>query len=217
MAAPPSPPSQRIRCLSYEVVVGPSALDELGLDIAPGGRLGFTRGTTVVVVTDTTVWRLHGARLSDALSRAGVPMPLLVRQLPPGEGAKSREEKAAIEDWMLGAGCLRDTLVVAFGGGVVGDLAGFVAATYMRGVACVQVPTTLLAAVDSSVGGKTGLDTPAGKNLVGAFWQPRGVRRRLYRRRSGSGRWRRRSKGVRQRTRRRQLSWGGCLPWKVAR
>ena len=92
-----------------------------------------------------------------------------------GEQRKTRDTWAAITDWMLSAGCGRDTTVVALGGGVVGDVAGFVAATFMRGVPVVQVPTSLLAMVDASVGGKTGVDTPAGKNLVGAFHQPAAV------------------------------------------
>ena len=83
--------------------------------------------------------------------------------------------KAEIEDWMIAEGCLRNTLVIGFGGGVVGDLAGYVAATFMRGVAFVQVPTTLLAMVDSSIGGKTAIDVPGGKNLVGAFKQPKAI------------------------------------------
>ena len=89
-----------------------------------------------------------------------------------GELSKCREVKAHIEDTMLRSGCDRHSVVVALGGGVVGDLGGFVAATYMRGIRFVQVPTSLLAMVDSSIGGKTGIDTPAGKNLVGAFHRP---------------------------------------------
>src|SRR6202000_3274968 len=85
---------------------------------------------------------------------------------------KTRSTKAAGEDWMLSQGCTRDTVIIALGGGVMGDMIGFVAATYMRGVRFVQIPTTLLAMVDSSVGGKTAIDVPAGKNLVGAFWPP---------------------------------------------
>jgi 3-dehydroquinate synthase len=93
-------------------------------------------------------------------------------EFPAGEGSKTRETWRAISDQMLDAGLGRDAAVVALGGGVAGDLAGFVAATYLRGVPCVQVPTSLLAMIDSSVGGKTGVDTDYGKNLVGAFHQP---------------------------------------------
>ncbi|KAJ5676826.1 uncharacterized protein N7477_002459 [Penicillium maclennaniae] len=99
---------------------------------------------------------------------------LLVYNAAPGESSKSRSTKADIEDWMLSQSppCGRDTVVIALGGGVIGDLTGFIAATYMRGVRYVQVPTTLLAMVDSSIGGKTAIDTPLGKNLIGAIWQP---------------------------------------------
>jgi pentafunctional AROM polypeptide len=100
---------------------------------------------------------------------------LLTHAVPPGEASKSRETKAEIEDWMLSQQCTRDTVVVALGGGVIGDMVGYVAATFMRGVRFVQVPTTLLAMVDSSIGGKTAIDTPMGKNLIGAFWQPKRV------------------------------------------
>merc|ERR1740121_3406349 len=94
-------------------------------------------------------------------------------EIPAGEPSKSREVKSAIEDFMLEHRCTRDTVVVALGGGVVGDLSGFLAATYMRGVPVVQIPTSVMAMVDSSVGGKTAINVPAGKNLVGAFHQPR--------------------------------------------
>jgi len=97
---------------------------------------------------------------------------VVTRSIGAGEERKTRETWATLTDWMLATGCGRDTTVVALGGGVVGDLAGFVAATFMRGVPVVQVPTTLLAMVDAAIGGKTGVDTPAGKNLVGAFHQP---------------------------------------------
>lgn len=95
--------------------------------------------------------------------------------LQPGEASKTRETKAQIEDFMLTQKCTRDTVILAIGGGVIGDMVGFVASTFMRGVRFVQIPTSLLAMVDSSIGGKTGVDTPAGKNLIGAFWQPERV------------------------------------------
>ena len=100
---------------------------------------------------------------------------VLIKALEPGEVTKNRKTKEMVEDWMLESRCLRSTCVLALGGGVIGDFAGFVAATFMRGVPVVQLPTSLLAMVDSSIGGKTGLDVPAGKNLVGAFWQPKAV------------------------------------------
>ncbi len=97
---------------------------------------------------------------------------LVYDQVKPGETSKSRKTKAQIEDWLLQQGCTRDTVILALGGGIIGDLIGFVAATYMRGVRFCQIPTSLLAMVDSSIGGKTAIDTPLGKNLIGAFHQP---------------------------------------------
>ncbi|KAI8320420.1 Pentafunctional AroM protein [Martensiomyces pterosporus] len=135
--------------------------------------------STYVLITDTNLAGLYLNRYKDSFSAAwahakpSTPPPrLLVHILPPGETSKSRPTKGAIEDWMLGEKCTRDTMVLALGGGVIGDLVGFVAATFMRGVPFIQIPTSLLAMVDSSIGGKTAIDTPAGKNLVGAFWQP---------------------------------------------
>ncbi len=125
----------------------------------------------VAVVTDSNVWSLYGDLIRDALSC----FDFEVIVFPAGEKNKTRETKERIEDEMLGKNFGRDSVVVAFGGGVVGDVAGFVAATYTRGIPFVQVPTTLLAAVDSSVGGKVGVDTPFGKNMIGAFHQPEAV------------------------------------------
>lgn len=129
---------------------------------------------TIALVTDTHVAPHWLEPALSALSSSGAAR-VLWRAMPAGEASKTREQWAALTDWMLAEGCGRDTTVVALGGGVVGDLAGFVAATYMRGVPVVQVPTTLLAMVDASIGGKTGVDTPAGKNLVGAFHPPSAV------------------------------------------
>ncbi|GLC28448.1 3-dehydroquinate synthase [Roseisolibacter agri] len=153
--------------LPYPVWIGEGALDGLGAIVAahaPAHRL--------VLITDTTVAGLHADRVRATLAPIGEP---LVLQVPPGESEKTRGRWAELTDAMLAAGCARDTTVIALGGGVVGDLAGFVAATFMRGVPVVQVPTTLLAMVDASVGGKTAVDTPAGKNLVGAFHPPAAV------------------------------------------
>lgn len=121
----------------------------------------------VVVIADETVASLHLSTLT-----SGFPKTPLVLTVPSGEAEKSRQRWAELTDRMIEAGCGRDTTVVALGGGVIGDLAGFVAATYMRGVPVIQVPTTLLAMVDASVGGKTAVDVPGGKNLVGAFHPP---------------------------------------------
>ncbi|KAJ5901878.1 hypothetical protein N7495_002406 [Penicillium taxi] len=134
--------------------------------------------TTYVLITDSHLDSIYtpGFQKSfDAAATSVSPAPrLLTYVAAPGESSKSRQTKADIEDWMLSQNppCGRDTVVIALGGGVIGDLTGFVAATYMRGVRIVQVPTTLLAMVDSSIGGKTAIDTPLGKNLIGAIWQP---------------------------------------------
>ncbi|CEL09543.1 Putative Pentafunctional AROM polypeptide [Aspergillus calidoustus] len=134
--------------------------------------------TTYVLITDTNIGSIYTPgfqkNFEDAAAAVSPPPRLLIYNAPPGEVSKSRQTKADIEDWMLSQNppCGRDTVVIALGGGVIGDLTGFVAATYMRGVRYVQVPTTLLAMVDSSIGGKTAIDTPLGKNLIGAIWQP---------------------------------------------
>jgi 3-dehydroquinate synthase len=120
------------------------------------------------VITDATVATLYAQAIADRLGA-----PLL--SFPEGESSKRRETWAHLTDQLLESGLGRDGAIVAVGGGVVGDLAGFVAATYLRGIPYVQVPTTLLAMIDSSIGGKTGVDTPLGKNLIGAFHQPRAV------------------------------------------
>jgi pentafunctional AROM polypeptide len=132
--------------------------------------------STYVLITDTNIAPLYIPAFQESFEREvsaqSSPARLLTYQIPPGETSKSRKTKGVVEDWLLSQGCTRDTVVIALGGGVIGDMIGFVAATYMRGIKFVQVPTTLLAMVDSSIGGKTAIDTPAGKNLVGSFWQP---------------------------------------------
>jgi 3-dehydroquinate synthase len=151
---------------SYPVLVGPGLIDAAGEAMAPL----LTRRRTAVV-SDETVWGLHGARLTAALEGAGISVfPVIVA---PGEQTKSFEGLADVSDRLLGLELDRGDVITAFGGGVVGDLAGFAAAIYKRGVDFVQIPTTLLAQVDSSVGGKTAIDTARGKNLIGAFHQPR--------------------------------------------
>lgn len=137
--------------------------------------------STYVLVTDTNIGQLYlpSSRngFEEACSEVGAKSRLLTYEIPPGETSKSRQTKADVEDWLLSQSppCGRDTVIIALGGGVIGDLTGFVAATYMRGVRYVQVPTTLLSMVDSSIGGKTAIDTPLGKNLVGAIWQPQRI------------------------------------------
>jgi len=151
---------------AYEVRIGAGLLAQAGRHIRPLLKRGRT-----AIISDETVWRLHGAALTAALAAEGVSAtPVLV---PAGEGSKSFDMLARVSDDLLALELDRGDLIVAFGGGVVGDLAGFAAAIYKRGIDFVQIPTTLLAQVDSSVGGKTAIDTPRGKNLIGAFHQPR--------------------------------------------
>ncbi len=152
--------------LPYPIMVAPGAIERLADVVrAVGDR------NRVVVLTDVTVGRLYGHRVDRLLQAFGAR----VISMEMDEQRKTRETWANLTDVLLEQQFGRDTTIVALGGGVVGDIVGFVAATYMRGVPVVQVPTTLLAMVDASVGGKTGVDTPAGKNLVGAFHQPSAV------------------------------------------
>ncbi len=150
---------------SYEVRIGPGLIDRAGVQIAP-----LLRRSRVAVVTDETVAGLHLARLADGLAAAGIAHTSLA--LPSGESTKSWAQLARCTEWLLDQKVERRDVVVALGGGVIGDLVGFSAAILRRGVRFVQVPTSLLAQVDSSVGGKTGINTGQGKNLVGAFHQP---------------------------------------------
>lgn len=152
----------------YDVVVAPGALDELGARLQALGGLG-----PVVLVTNPTVRGLYGAAAESSLRAAALDP--VVAEIPDGERYKTMATLETILDAALSRGADRSSVVVALGGGVVGDLAGFAAATLYRGVRLYMVPTTLLAQVDSSVGGKTGVNRPQGKNLVGAFHQPSGV------------------------------------------
>jgi 3-dehydroquinate synthase len=151
---------------TYSVTIGSGTLDRAGdivSSVAPAHRYA--------IITDTNVGPTYAPRVTNALRATSAD----VFTIPAGEAHKTRETWAQLTDELLAAGFGRDTTVVALGGGVVGDLAGFVAATFMRGVPFVQMPTSLLAMIDASVGGKTGVDTAAGKNLVGAFHQPAAV------------------------------------------
>jgi 3-dehydroquinate synthase len=150
----------------YKVLVGPGLLRESGSLIA-----GILKPARCALVTDTHVARLHAEPLEISLREAGFD-PVRIT-IPAGESSKSFEQTAKICDAMIDAGLDRTSVLVALGGGVVGDLAGFAAAIYYRGIPCVQIPTTIVAQVDSSVGGKTGINAPGGKNLIGAFHQPR--------------------------------------------
>jgi 3-dehydroquinate synthase len=151
---------------AYTVSIGHGLLRSLAELLEP------LAGRKTLVVSNSRVWSLHGSRLERPLKKLG---PLARVLIPDGEQHKDRASLEAVHDAMWKAGLGRDGLLVAFGGGVVGDVAGFAAATYMRGIDWVQVPTTLLAMVDSSVGGKVGINHPGAKNLLGAFHQPRAV------------------------------------------
>jgi 3-dehydroquinate synthase len=151
---------------SYEVRIGRGLIDDAGRHVRPLLKRPFA-----AVVMDRTVADLHGERLLGALRAEGITAHPVV--VPPGEETKSFAGLAALCDELLALELDRSDQIIAFGGGVVGDLAGFAAAILKRGIDFIQIPTTLLAQVDSSVGGKTAIDTPRGKNLIGAFHQPR--------------------------------------------
>ncbi len=150
---------------SYDILIGGGLLQEAGAHIK-----SVAPGAACAVVTDENVARLHLPVLEDSLKKAGIRYTTIV--VKPGEGSKSLATFGRVCDEVLAAKIERRDLIVAFGGGVVGDLAGFVAASVRRGSRFVQIPTTLLSQVDSSVGGKTGINSPHGKNLIGAFHQP---------------------------------------------
>jgi 3-dehydroquinate synthase len=151
---------------SYNILIGSGLLAKLGRQCA-----GLELGRRCAIISDTNVAPLYAKAAEDSLTRAGFEVVLIT--VPAGETAKSMKTVESCYDQFAGHRLERKSFVVALGGGVVGDLAGFVAATYLRGIQFVQVPTTLLAQVDSSVGGKVGVNLKAGKNLVGAFHQPR--------------------------------------------
>jgi len=153
------------------IKVGYDLTDTITADI-----LQNLTSSTYVLITDTNLAPLYLPAFESSFNRNAAKYSpearLLSYIIPPGEYSKSRSTKAEVEDWMLSEKCTRDTVVIALGGGVIGDMIGYVAATFMRGVRFIQVPTTLLAMVDSSIGGKMAIDSPHGKNLIGAFWQP---------------------------------------------
>lgn len=150
---------------SYPIIVGS------GLLMEPGNFLPAIQGGRAAVITNTTVAALYLENLRKSL--VGIQAAEIV--LPDGESYKNHETLNRIYDALMEERCDRGTTVIALGGGVVGDMAGYAAATYQRGIPFIQVPTTLLSQVDSSVGGKTGINHPLGKNMIGAFWQPRRV------------------------------------------
>jgi 3-dehydroquinate synthase len=150
---------------TYDILIASGLLDEAGELIAKA-----VKGRLAAVVTDDTVSSLYGERLLAALHQAGFSAVSFV--ISHGEASKNADNYIKLLNFLAGQGLTRSDAVIALGGGVVGDLAGFAAATYLRGIGFVQIPTTLLAAVDSAVGGKTAIDLAAGKNLAGAFYQP---------------------------------------------
>jgi 3-dehydroquinate synthase len=154
----------------------PSGRSDIFIDPGVSGQIGsllrqrWPKARRVWVVTDESVGRHHLDRIEQLLCDAGLEVGS--QTVPPGESSKSLSMVSTLYDWLLGAGIERGDVIVALGGGMIGDLAGFVAATALRGVGLIQVPTSLLAMVDSSVGGKTGVNHSTGKNLIGAFYQP---------------------------------------------
>jgi len=149
----------------YDVLVGSNLLGQTGDLVSQK-----LRGAACAIISDDNAARLFAEKIKQSLASAGC-RPVLIT-VPPGEGSKAMTKAEAICGRMLEAGLDRSSFVVALGGGMIGDLAGFVAAIYHRGIPCVQIPTTLLAQVDSSIGGKTAVNTKAGKNLIGAWHQP---------------------------------------------
>ncbi len=152
---------------SYPISIGQSLLDDADLVSR------HVRGKRVVIVTNTVVGPLYLERLAGQLAGAGKQVTTVV--LPDGEEEKNWASLMKVFDVLLAEKCDRKTTLIALGGGVIGDLTGFAAASYMRGVPFIQIPTTLLSQVDSSVGGKTGINHPLGKNMIGAFYQPQAV------------------------------------------
>ncbi len=156
----------RKKAYSYPIYIGTELLSKMQTHLPK-------HNSTLVIITDDTVKELYAIALQQFLNKAGHKTLLL--SFSAGESSKNGQTKNVLEEAMLAQACDRNSLILAVGGGVVGDLAGFIAATYMRGIDYIQVPTTLLAMLDSSVGGKTSIDTAQGKNLIGAFWQPKAV------------------------------------------
>jgi 3-dehydroquinate synthase len=154
---------------SYPVYVAPGLISKIG-DLLDSNLPKYSK---VVIVTSESIWSIHGNKLKDSLDDSGYDADLLL--VPDSEDAKSWSEVSEVTEKLLGLGIDRKSLLISFGGGVVGDLTGFVAAIYLRGIDLIQIPTTLLSQVDSSIGGKTAINHPKGKNLIGAFKQPRFV------------------------------------------
>ncbi|MBN2290951.1 MAG: 3-dehydroquinate synthase [Pirellulales bacterium] len=167
-----SDPSQIVRVelaeRSYDIEIGSGNIDETGPFLVARGDVSHA-----IVITDNNVQEPHAGAVAESLGRESLDVDMIA--LEPGEPTKSVDMAAGLWQGFLDLGADRKTVVVAVGGGVVGDLAGFIAATFARGIRFLQVPTSLLAQVDSSVGGKVGVNLPSAKNMVGAFLQPMGV------------------------------------------
>ena len=153
---------------SYEIYIGNGIIDRMGLLLAK-----HNWGERYLIITDDIVSALHGARVQETLKEMGLKIDVV--DFPAGEASKDMQTSLRIVDRLRARGADRTSALIALGGGVVGDITGFVASIYMRGIPYVQVPTTLLAQVDSSIGGKTGIDLANGKNILGTFYQPKGV------------------------------------------
>lgn len=150
---------------TYDIIIGNGLMEQTGRYL-----LGLKKPCRVVILSDSNVWPIYGSIVSDSLSNSGfTPLSYV---FPAGEQSKTADVYIQILNYLAQEKITRSDMIIALGGGVVGDMSGFVAATYLRGISYIQIPTTLLAMVDSSVGGKTAIDLPAGKNLVGAFYQP---------------------------------------------
>jgi 3-dehydroquinate synthase len=153
---------------SYNIMIGPMILKDIGKTLKK-----FEFSNKVALISNPTVYNLYGKTISESLKDSGYDLIEIL--LPDGEEYKSLASTGKIYEALLKAKLDRKSALIALGGGVIGDITGFAASTYMRGIDFIQVPTTLLAQVDSSVGGKTGVNHPLGKNMIGAFWQPRFV------------------------------------------
>jgi 3-dehydroquinate synthase len=153
---------------SYEIHIGDKIIDRMGLILA---RNNWTE--RAVIITDTRIDALYGERVEAALKKSELRVDRIA--VPPGEAAKEMRTVLSVVERLIALGADRSTALIALGGGVIGDLTGFTASIFMRGIPVIQIPTTLLAQVDSGIGGKTGVDTDAGKNILGTFHQPKGV------------------------------------------
>jgi 3-dehydroquinate synthase len=151
---------------SYDIIISRNTLSKVGEFIS--NRLSPSRS---IIITHPSVRKFYGEQIESGLANIGHPLDVI--EIPEGETSKSLQQVELVYDRMLEMKCDRKSLLIALGGGVVGDLTGFIAATYQRGIPFIQIPTTLLSQVDSSVGGKTAVNHPRGKNMIGAFYQPK--------------------------------------------